>query len=111
MGRNDRWTSTGPDAYDVHAFLTAVEQHHQCACHFELRIGTSEPTRHRLQVKLVALPGPGPELFRGPLKPLHVEDEWPSSRYRSLEILMYRLLWQLDGRLSTEWWEQKELPF
>lgn len=111
MGRNDRWRSSGPDANDVHAFLHAMAAHHKAACFFEIRASTLQTGTPRLMVKLVAMPGAGLELYRGPLQPCSVFEEWPNFRYNSLETLMYRLLWQMDSKLSSDWWENKPLPF
>lgn len=111
MGARDRWGSGGPEALSVRQWLDALREHHCAVCRYSITPSGNDATSHQLRVKLTAEPGPIPELYSGPLKPMVLEADYPSGRYRSLESLLFALAVRMDRELGNSWWEQKELPF
>lgn len=112
MGRKDRWESAGPTTTDVLDYWRAMAAYHgaavkvECYPTFPGTIGNGAMT-----VRLVAEPGSGPELASGPLYPVSVTAEWPTSSHSTFEGLLYALSVRLDTKVGTEWWKQRPLPF
>lgn len=112
MGRNDRWRGNGPSTSDVADYWRAMSAHHGAVVKMEAHVSFPNSWGNGvLRVRLVAQPGPGPELACGPLADCSVEAEWPSSSYSTFEALLYQLSYALDHKLSKEWWAQRPLPF
>lgn len=112
MGRKDRWVSSGPTTSDVLDYWRAMRAYHgavvtvECYPTFPGTLGSGVMT-----VRLIAAPGPGPELASGPLAPVSVAGEWPTNSHSTFEGLLYALGVRLDTKLGQEWWKQRELPF
>lgn len=111
MGRKDRWGSSGPEPLSIADYCRAVNAFHGAVVKFEIYPTFPTMGHAELTVSAVAQPGAGPELASGPLKPVSVAGRWPCSDHSTLEGLMYKLIMQLDHKVGTEWWSQRELPF
>lgn len=111
MGRKDRWAKNGPETISIGDYIRAMHDYHGAVVHVEIRPEFPTIGHPELRVSVVAQPGPGPELASGPLANVSVHGHYPSSSHSTFEGCVYRLLVELDNKLGTEWWRQRELPF
>lgn len=102
-----RASSTGPDWTDIARTLRELERLHNVWCSMRL---LNAGLRHSNGLRIVV------SAFTNVLGTaegtgvVSLMEEWPNSKSATLEGTVYRLLLELDARLSAELWEQAKLP-
>lgn len=112
MARKAHSEKVGPDSSDVMDYWRAMRSFHGAVVRCELTPAFPQSIGNPVvRVRLIADPGPGPELESGPLLPVSVDAEYPTNSHSTFEDLLYALSHRLDVKVGSEWWRQRELPF
>ena len=102
-----RASSTGPDWTDIAMTLRELEKLHQVWISLRVLNGGS---RHSNGLRIIAAAFTNVLVVQGETGIVTQVGEWPNKDTASLEGTVYRLLLELDHKLSATVWEQAKLP-
>jgi hypothetical protein len=106
-GKEWRASSTGPDWTDIAITLRELEKLHNVW--ISMRV-LNAGLRHSNGLRIVCAAYTNVLVTAGDTGVVLVSREWPNPDNGSMEGTTYRLLHELDSKLSAEVWEQSPLP-
>jgi hypothetical protein len=98
----------GPDWADVSSYIRVIEDTHKAT----LTVSLFTDGRNYAGTLFVRIRASVPTLT-GPGMPYHTEmyARWPDTRHKTMEGLILALLYQVDHKIGSEAYQQRELPF